>query len=175
MLMPNNESYSKFDSDEIKSEPKTESIVTWSASEFIAHHKTSGWYGVLGAVALTISGLLYLLTRDLITSIFVIFAAIILGYYGARKPKEQQYELSNKGVSIGGKQYSYGEFCSFSIVQEGAFMSIEFMPLKRFAPLRAIYFGPEQEDNIVNMLTSILPFEEHRHDLVDRLMDRIRF
>jgi hypothetical protein len=150
-------------------------IVSWSASEFIAHSKTGGWYGMLAGVSTALTAIIYLLTKDKITAGFVLFGAAALGYFGSRTPKELDYQISSSGVKIGEKQYSFNEFRSFSIVSEGAFLSIIFMPLKRFAPLRAIYFSPEQEDTIVGILSPRLPFEEHRNDVIDRLMDRIRF
>ena len=152
-----------------------DNAVSWTASEFIAHQKTAGWYSILAVVAVVFSVLVYLLTRDLITSGFVIFGALILGYYASRQPNELHYQIDSKGVLIGNKIYGYESFRSFSIVDEGAFSSVVFMPLKRFAPLRAVYFAPEHEDKIIEMLMPRLPFEEYSHDAIDRLMSRIRF
>jgi len=154
---------------------KASDTVSWTASEFIAHQKSAGWYGVLGIVAFIFATTIYLLTRDVITTGFVIFGAFVLGYYASRQPRELQYRLDGNGVSIGDKHYDYEAFRSFSIVTEGAFSSIIFMPLKRFAPLRAIYFAPVEEDRIINLLTPHLPFEDYTHDAVDRLMRHIRF
>ena len=154
---------------------ENDDTVSWTASEFIAHQKTTGWYGILAATTVVVASLIYLLTRDLITSGFVIFGALILGYYASRQPSEQHYQINAKGLLIGGKSYGYENFRSFSIVDEGAFSSVVFMPLKRFAPLRAIYFAPEHEDKIIEMLMPRLPFEEYSHDAIDRLMSRIRF
>lgn len=149
--------------------------VSWTASEFIAHQKSAGWYGILVTVALILAGTIYLLTRDLITTGFVVFGAVVLGYYASRQPRELEYRLDANGVAIGDKHYDYDVFRSFSIVTEGAFSSVVFMPLKRFAPLRAVYFAPEEEERIVNVLMPRLPFEEYSHDAVDRLMRHIRF
>ena len=149
--------------------------VSWTASEFIAHQKSAGWYGILATSAAVITLAIYLLTKDLITSGFVIFGAFILGYYASRQPRELNYQVNEHGIFIGDKHYTYDVFRSFSIVVEGAFSSIIFMPLKRFAPLRAIYFAPEHEEQIVDMLLPRLPFEEYSHDAIDRLMLRIRF
>lgn len=154
---------------------QTDVSVTWTASEYISHQKTRGWYGALAGGAIVVSVVLYFLTKDFITAGFVIFGAVLLGYYASRQPNEQHYKLSSSGVDIGDKHYPYDEFRSFSILEEGAFMSVVFMPLKRFSPLRAIYFSADQSDQIVEILTPRLPFEERSHDAIDRLMDRIRF
>ncbi len=52
---------------------------TWTASEFVAHQKTPGWYGLLALAALVLSGLIYLLTRDIISASVVIVAALFFG------------------------------------------------------------------------------------------------
>lgn len=166
------------ETDLVEQKPMPETVaetVSWTASEFIAHQKSSGWYGILAVVSLVLAVSVYFLTKDFITTGFVIFGAVILGYYASRQPRELNYQISENSVAIGAKSYGYDEFRSFSIVDEGAFSSVIFMPLKRFAPLRAIYFAPEHEDQIINILMPRLPFEEHSHDLIDKLMLRIRF
>lgn len=149
--------------------------IAWTASEFVAHEKTTGWYlGLLGA-AVAVAGLVYLVTRDIISTAVVLIGAAAFGILASRKPKQQQYSLDPYGLTIGQKHYDYSTFRSFSVVPEGAFSSIVFMPLKRFAQTATIYYAPEDEDKIVDLISQSLPFEEHRADAVDSLMKRIRF
>lgn len=149
--------------------------VAWSASEFIAHQKSFGWYALLVVVAAAVAALVYLLTKDKISTGAVIFVAMILGITAARKPRTLRYELTDVGIGIGSKFYDYGQFRSFAIVDEGAFSSLVFMPLRRFMPLITVYYEPQDEDKIVGMLAERLPMEEHQLDLMERLMRRIRF
>jgi hypothetical protein len=149
--------------------------VTWTASEYVEHEKNAGWYALLALAAIGIAALVYLLTKDKISAGVVIFGALALGVYGARPPRQLTYQLDSKGLTIGQKQFSYEDFRSFAVVPEGAFSSIVFVHHKRFAPLTTIYFAPAEEDQIVNILTSRLPLEEHRIDAVDQLMRHIRF
>jgi hypothetical protein len=58
---------------------------------------------------------------------------------------------------------------------EGAFSSIVLVPLKRFSPLTSIYYAPQDEERITAMLAAHLPYEERKHDPIDKLMQRIRF
>lgn len=155
------------------SEP--DGTIRWTASEFIAHHKTAGWYLMLGVATVAVTAAIWFLTKDKISSGVVVLAAITLGFYGARKPRQLGYELSPSGVRIGEKYYAYEEFRSFAVMPEDAFSSIVFMPLKRFAPLTTIYYDPVDEENIVNLLADRLPMEERSHDAVDRFMRRIRY
>lgn len=149
--------------------------ITWTASEFIAHEKSAIWYIQLGVGALLLATVVYLFTKDVISTGVVIFAALALGVYGARQPRQLQYVLDDEGIKIGPKLYQYTAFRSFAIMPEGVFSSIVLMPLKRFAPLTTIYYDPKDEEHIIDILSPNLPFEERKSDAVERLMRRIRF
>ncbi len=149
--------------------------VTWTASEFIDHHKSTNWYLLLFVVAAVLAAAVFLLTKDIVSTVVVILGAILLGSYGARKPRQLQYKLDDSGLTIGAKQYPYRQFRSFAVVDEGAFSSIIFMPLKRFAMAVSVYYDPADEERIIDVLADILPMEEHRRDVVDDFLHRIRF
>lgn len=149
--------------------------ITWTASEFIAHDKSFGWYAALAAGALALAALVYFISRDLISVSVVIIAALMLGVYGGHKPRQLEYRIDTDGLSIGKKHFGYDDFRSFSVLPEGAFSSIVFMPMRRFAVPTTIYYAPEDEDRIASVLSLYLPFEERDHDAIDRLMHRIRY
>ncbi|HVX48438.1 MAG TPA: hypothetical protein VHA05_03735 [Candidatus Saccharimonadales bacterium] len=150
-------------------------IISWTASEFISHEKSTGWYGKLALGAVILAAIIYFLTKDIISTSVVIICAIAFGAIAGRRPRQLRYQISNAGVTIGQKQLTYAGFKSFSVIPEGAFSSIVFKPLKRFAPLTTIYYSPNDEDQILNLLSQHLPFEEYKPDPVDNMMRRIRF
>lgn len=127
----------------------------------------------LGAIGAAI--IAWIITRDLITSLSILGAAGLLAAYANRQPRELTYQIDQSGLHIGPKYYHFAEFKSFSIMGEGAFASISFRPLKRFAPMLTVYFDPEDLDKIVDALSMHLPMEERRPDPIERLMWRIRF
>jgi hypothetical protein len=149
--------------------------VSWSASEFIAHHKNGGWYLLLLLGAVIVAALVYLFTRDWLSTTVVVVAGIVLAGYSSRKPRQLTYAVDGGGVTVGTKFFAYSEFRSFSIVPEGAFASIVFTPLKRFGIQTTIYYAPEDEDRIIDVISPHLPHEEHRADVLDHMMRRIRF
>lgn len=153
-------------------EPET---ITWTASEFVAHEKSANWYFVLILVAIVVSALTYFITKDKISVGVVIFGAIFMSIYASRKPRQLDYAVDGRGISIGQRYYDFEEFRSFGIIPEGAFSSIVFMPHKRFAIPINIYYPPDQEDKIANAIGLQLPMEDHKHDAVDRLLKSIRF
>lgn len=118
---------------------------------------------------------LYMLTRDAVTAAVVVVGGLFLGVYGARKPRQIQYQVDFQGIRVGARRYEYGLFRSFSVVPEGAFASIVLMPLKRFSPPLTLYYSPSDEENILSILGTQLPFENRKPDFTDSLMRRIRF
>ncbi|MEO5627550.1 MAG: hypothetical protein ABIQ89_01530 [Candidatus Saccharimonadales bacterium] len=149
--------------------------ITWSASEFIAHQKNFGWYVLLGLAGLAAAAVIYLLTHDIFSTAMVILVVIVLAIFAARKPRTLDYQVDSAGVHIGKKSYAYDEFKSFSVIDEGPFSSITFMPLKRFMPGISVFYEPDDEKQIVEVLSGYLPIEEGRKDAVDRFMHKIRF
>lgn len=158
------------------SAPTQSSSVSWTASEFIAHAKSAGWYMVLIVVAVAGAVLAYVLTKgEIFTPIVILIVAILFGVMAARKPRELPYSIDSKGIHIGQKSYPFASFKSFSVVQEEGVESIWLLPLQRFAPGLSIYFDPVDKDKILTILDDYLPVEEKQLDYVDRLMHKIRF
>ncbi len=147
----------------------------WTAAEFIAHAKSPSWYGLLALGGTAAAALIYILTKDKISTGIVILAAAALGFFAARQPREQQYGIHPEGLLVGQKMYNFQDFKTFSVAEEAGIASIVFMPLKRFMPPLTIYVVPELEDRVVNFLAAYLPLEQHKTDAVDSLLRRIRF
>lgn len=168
--------YSNTDQD--TSQPTTPSAnpeITWTASEYIAHEKSAGWYLMLAVAAALAAGLAFLFTGDLVTVGIIPIVAIIFGIFASRKPEVLTYQIDQSGVTIGRKHYPYESFRSFAIQEEGAIDSIFLVPMQRFMPGLSIYFPPDQEDPIVDTLGNYLPHEERPPDVVDKLMRKVRF
>jgi hypothetical protein len=149
--------------------------VSWSASEFIAHHKSFGWYGALILVTAVAATAVLFVTKDKISTSVIVIVAIILGISAARKPRTLGYRVDGSGLTIGQKFYGYDQFRSFAVVDEDAFASIVLTPLRRFMPLLTIYYDPKDEQEILKVLSGRLPVETHRLDMIDQFMRRIRF
>ena len=149
--------------------------VQWTASEFIQHEKSAGWYAGLLAGAAGLAAIVYLVTEDWVSTITSVIVACVFGILAVRTPREMEFGVNERGVKMGNKFYTWGNFKSFAIVQEGNIESVWLMPLKRFMPIITLYFAPDDGPKIVNVISQFLPVEEHKMDPVDRLMQRLRF
>lgn len=149
--------------------------VAWEASEYVAHEKPITWYFALYGASLLITAIVYLINRDVLTAITILTVTFCAGFFASRKPASKHYELSDKGLSIDGKRYTFATFKSFSVVEEGALDSIWLKPLGKYQPNVVLYFSPEDEEKIVTVLSNYLPFEQRELDAIDRATRRLRF
>jgi hypothetical protein len=154
---------------------RSQGSYTWSASEFIAYHKNFGWYALAVIVTFAIGGTIYVVTRDLISAFSVVMFGLLFTVFAGRKPRVLQYSIDSSGLHIGEKTYPFGMIRSFSIINEGSFKSINVYPLKRFMPPISVYFEPQEEATIVELLGRYLPQEDKNQDIIDKLMHKIRF
>ncbi|WP_206780514.1 hypothetical protein, partial [Microbacterium sp. AISO3] len=73
----------------------------WTASEYIAHDRGPSWYVGLGFCAILLAGLVYLLTRDYISSGMIIIVAGVFGVFAVKKPRVLEYSIDDRGLTIG--------------------------------------------------------------------------
>lgn len=149
--------------------------VRWQASEFVDHEKNSNWFLLLICAAVLLSGLTYLISRSIFSTLVVMMAALAFAVTAKQKPRTLQYALLPTEITVGERRYRYEDFASFSVVREGALWNIVLRPTKRFMPNLTIYFDPNDGEKIFDILAAQMPHEEHRPDVVDQLMSRIRF
>ncbi|HSX06234.1 MAG TPA: hypothetical protein VLG92_00760 [Candidatus Saccharimonadia bacterium] len=149
--------------------------LTWTASEFIDHEKSTAWYTLLALSGLAVAAGVYFIMKDILSTAVILFATLAFGAFAARKPRVQQYALTTRGLQIGAKLYDFQDYKNFSVTPEGAVTSIVFMPLKRFMAPLTVYVMSDMERQVVDFLGGILPFEPRRFDAIDGLLRQIHF
>jgi hypothetical protein len=113
--------------------------------------------------------------HDIISIVFIVIVSILFAALGSKKPRQLPYQVDDRGITINGKFYSYNMFKSFSVLREGAMAYVNLLPLQRFMPELSIYFSTEDEDKIVDVLASNLPYEHRDENAFDRLMKKLHF
>jgi hypothetical protein len=179
--IPSEESNWQFKSDDQPAAPDSPpdppevGSVNWTASEYVAHHKGAGWFFMLALGVALLAGFLYVVTREIVSSIVVVIIGIAFGMMAMRQPRVLSYAVDGNGLQIGQRFYPYAGFKAFSITEEGGVRSITLMPLQRFMPPISVYYEPKDEAEILGVIGAYLPNEELRNDYVERLMRKIRF
>ncbi|MGA3150605.1 MAG: hypothetical protein ABSD10_03280 [Candidatus Saccharimonadales bacterium] len=150
------------------------STITWTASEYVEHQHGVGWYASLVVVTVALTAGIYFITKDYFAAGTIITLGIIVAVFAGHQPSQIEFELSDSGLRVGEKNYSYSLFKSFSIFREGKLPSINMAPIKRFMPPISAYFDPKDERKIVDLLGEHIPFEPRNPSVIDRLSQRLR-
>lgn len=151
------------------------SPISWQASEFIHHEKDGMWFLALLAVAAVLLALDIFVVKSWTFGVLIVVMAVAAVIVGKRPPRTLNYSLSNQGLRIDEKSFSFHDFRAFGIVQEGALYSIRLIPNKRFMPMVSLYFPAEQGEQIVDLIGSVLPMEHIERDSIDKIVEKIRF
>ncbi|GAC1387303.1 MAG: hypothetical protein NVS1B7_1820 [Candidatus Saccharimonadales bacterium] len=152
-----------------------EDSYSWTASEFIAHNKTMAWFIVLAIVIATVSGVVFLITKDIVAAVTMGILGIAFGFYAARPPRILNYRINKFGINIGEKFFPYERFKFYSLIEDDKVWSIILSPMQRFMPIITIYFEDNAQEKIVNLLSDHLPYEEAKLDTIDIIMHKLRF
>ncbi len=149
--------------------------VSWTEVEFVAHKKSLVWYIGLGLAAAVVATLVYIYNHDLVSVIVIVIAAVFLGFVANRQPRDLDYQVDDTGIKIGEKFYTYNNFRSFFVGDEGSISSVVLQPLKRFMPFITIYYPSDKEKAILEVLNKHLPVDNSHHDAIDSLLRRIHY
>jgi hypothetical protein len=149
--------------------------VRWTASEFVSHEKNISWYFILGIVTVVLCLAVFILTHQYISVGVIVVMATAFGIYANIKPKTLEYLIDSSGVSVDKKHYNYENFKIVEIIEGGVVPSVNLIPVKRFSVPVTLYFSPQQENQILEILAEFLPSEVKRLEAIDRVVARLRF
>jgi hypothetical protein len=149
--------------------------ITWAATEYTHHDRGASWYALLFLGTVGLAAAVYFLTKDYFATGSIVVLGIIVGAFAVRKPGQITYELSDSGLRVGQKLYSFNQFKSFSITHDGVANSVSLLPLKKFMPPVDAYFGPGDEEKITDLLGKHLPYEQRKAPGIDRLSRKLKF
>ena len=164
------------DEEELNHEPELHiEPITWQASEYVHHEKQFTWFMGLLAVTAIMVALAVFIVQSWTFAILVCVMAAATIVYARRPPRVLNYTLSGDGLHIDQRLYSFHDFRSFAVVQDGPLYSIMLIPVQRFMPAVIVYFPTENGEAIVDAFGVVLPIEQRELDALDRLVRKLRF
>lgn len=92
-------------------------ILRWSAYEHEHIERSVDWFWALGIVAVSIA-LTSILFGNVLFAILIIVAAYTIGRIARTPPELVEFELSDRGVRVGGTLHRYDEIISFWVEDE---------------------------------------------------------
>jgi Ca2+-dependent lipid-binding protein len=105
--------------EQMQSQPSAfdDAIISWVAPESMKHERGKTWRMVmLGAVIVfAIGGIIY---NAITFSLAIITFAFVYYLLMMENPKDIEIKISNVGIKVGGRRYSYGEIKAFWIIYE---------------------------------------------------------
>lgn len=165
----------QFDAQPDKDPSTPDEAVEWISSGDELQSRSSTWLMRMLAVSAVAGAVVFLITRDLVSTGSVVIVGLLFGFLGARKPPALQYRIDRHGIVIGRKQYRYNEFRAFSVADDRQALTVNLVPLKRFLPVLSIFCDPKLHDKIIAVLGEHLPMEVHKRDALDSIISRAKF
>ena len=92
-------------------------ILRWSAYEHEHIERSTDWFWALGIVAVSVA-LTSILFSNILFAILIIVAAYTIGLISRTPPELFEFELSDRGIRIGGTLHRYDEIISFWVEDE---------------------------------------------------------
>lgn len=155
------------------SEPSEGMGFEWSVGEQ-ATAKGAGKRGLYLIGAVLLGGLAYLITRDAISTGAVLLAAGVFVYFAVHKISPQTYHLREDELYIGNKAYHLDDFKAYSVNEHDSPASVVLVPLKRFLPPITVFVPTEVLQPVTSYLSAFLPYEPHKFDAIDNLINKVR-
>ena len=116
--------------------------ISWTGSEFISNQKNSSWYFSLAVFIVVICVAIYLITKDILSVVFISIMGILFGVVASRKPRQLGYTVDEDGIKVGTKVYLYSDFKSFSMQQHDAIGYVSLLPFIVFIMSYQFIFHP---------------------------------
>lgn len=97
--------------------PPSRVMLRWNAYEHEHVVRSRDWYWALGITAICIA-LISIIFHDVLFALLIIIAAATIGMLSTIPPKLVQFEVSERGIRVGGLLHRYDEIVSFWVEDE---------------------------------------------------------
>lgn len=152
-----------------------EESIVWIEPEYKERNRSNDWFWALGVIAVS-SAVLAIIYDNYLFAVFIIIAAVILGFFAVRKPDMIEYRIDAKGLSIGKEFYPYENLVSFTVLEKPEGDNLLLVLSKRqVVPLFSIPLGIESPEAVRKLLAAHLKEEKHTEPTAHKIMDYLGF
>jgi hypothetical protein len=147
----------------------------WRAFEYTEKERSTDWFWAFGIIAVS-SAVIAILYKDYLFGIFIILAAIILGFMAIRKPELETFRITPKALELGNDTYAYTTLKSFHILEKDNEESVLLvMSTRAVIPLIPIPLGDASPSEVRETLRHYLPEDRHEEPTAHKIMDYLGF
>lgn len=152
-----------------------EETLVWIEPEYKERDRSNDWFWALGVIAVS-SAVLAIIYDNYLFAVFIVIAAIVLGFFAVRKPGMIEYRIDAKGLSIGREFYPYEKLVSFTVLEKPGGENLLLILSKRpVVPLFSIPLGIESPETVRKLLASHIKEEKHTEPTAHKIMDYLGF
>ena len=149
--------------------------ISWEIEEYNHREKGPDWFWALGVIAIA-SAAIAVIFHDVLFAIFIIIAALVLGFYAAREPEVIEIAISDEGIRIRNFFHSFEKMKGFSIDENDLGNHLIIETSRVVAPVISIALpftiNPE---SLRQLLLTRLPEKEFKEQLHPRIMEHLGF
>lgn len=147
----------------------------WTALEYEERNRSVDWFWALGIIAVS-SAVAAIIYKDYLFGVFIILAAVMLGFFAIRKPETVLFRITPKALELGRDTYPYEKLQSFTILEKDNGESVLLvMSTRSVVPLIAIPLGEQSPATVRDTLLQYLPEDRHQEPTAHKIMDYLGF
>lgn len=164
----------EIDLDEVDEQEDAGPLLQWKNIEPASPPRPHWWFIVMGLIAaiIIIAGIW---TKAWIIIPLGVLIPIALTMYGNKGPGEHEYSLEPFGVHVDQKAYRYDTFKAFFVIETETQTTFELIPLQRLGALVTLHATSENAEDILEILSSVLPETEPQGYLGESVFKRLKF
>ncbi len=154
-----------------KSEPR----ISWKIEEYAHREKGPDWFWALGVIAIA-GAAIAIIDHDVLFGIFIIIAAIILGFYAARKPDVIEIAISDAGIMIRNYFYPYEKIKGFAVDENESGNHLLLESDRQVVPIISITLPASIDtEGLIGLLRTKIPEKPLKEHFAHRLMEHMGF
>lgn len=136
----------------------------WTVPEYEEHDRTMRWYIVMSAIglALVVYGIM---SQNFIFSLIIILAAIILFLQSKQKPASVLFRVTELGVALNNRFYTYSELKGFYIIyRPGEVKTLFLDTASNLRPMIRIHLKDVNPVDVQSTLRAYLPEDVEKEE-----------
>ena len=151
-----------------------ENVLSWETAEYEFEKKNPDWFWALGIIALA-GGLTAILLDNYLFGVFIILAAVFLGFYASRRPQMVLYKIDTEGVHVGVEMYPYKNLKAFWLETEGPIKKLLLLSTGSLSPILVLPLGSVSYMAVKEALLKNLPEQKLSEPVSSLIMERLGF
>lgn len=156
-------------------ERKTKNEISWRAAEYEHAHRSPNWFLWAGTIALLLL-LFAIWQKSFFFAVFVVIASMLVMSFGRREPGIVDFKISDGGIYISKKLYTYDEFEHFAIRKRSG--KLDEIVLRRkilMSPFLRILIDSKTAEKAREIMKEKLQEVEHEDSLLEVLSELLGF